>query len=183
MLKLVVLSLLLERGLAFVFEHDWFRHFLEKKPTIGPGGVITRESRALGLKATIALAAAYAICRQNDFDVVAAIFDAPHSTPLGIWSTALVAAGGSAGAMKLFQGFLGLNKDARDAMIEARKAEGDAAKLIARANAERAIAEADAAKAIAATAQATQVDAEKRLTDAQGTATTGGSMPRLVQTI
>src|SRR5262245_16250104 len=147
LLKLVVLAMMLERGLAVIFEHEWFTRVFMREITASDG-TKTRESKIPGLKGIIALAAAVALCWTYNFDVLATIFGATPG-PIGVWATSFVAAGGSAGAIKLFQGFLGLNKDARDGMIEARKAEADAAKLIAQANAERAKAEADAAKAIA----------------------------------
>ena len=145
LLKLVVFAMMLERGLAVIFEHDWFTRLFTRE-ILAPDGTKTRESKIPGLKGIIALAAAVALCWTYNFDVLATIFGATPG-PVGVWATSFVAAGGSAGAIKLFQGFLGLNKDARDGMIEARKAEADAAKLIALANAERAKAEAVAAKA------------------------------------
>jgi hypothetical protein len=145
LLRLVVLSLLLERGLAFVFEHEWYVRWLTKEKTAS-NGESSRQSLFPGLKGLLALAAAMSICWRYNFDVIEALFCTQQqcraqSTPMGLIATGLIAAGGSAGAIKLFQGVMGLGKEARDHTLEARKLEAEALKAIAIANAERAKAE------------------------------------------
>ena len=49
------------------------------------------------------------------------------ATPEGTFVTAIVVAGGSAGAMVLFQGVLNFSKDARKAMVAAKQADAQAA--------------------------------------------------------
>lgn len=85
------------------------------------------------------------ICARFDFDVLQSVFRAAAPTTAGIFVTGLAAAGGSAGAMGIFQGLLGLNKESRDAQVATRKAAAEAAK----AQAEAAKAEAEARKAAA----------------------------------
>ena len=125
--RLVVLSMVLERGLAVIFEHDWFRLLCSKRVAdpLDPLRTVWR-SRVPGLQGTVALVAALAVCHFYGFDVLAAIFGKdPDGT--GITLTGLVAAGGSAGAITLFQGFLGMSREAREAAMAARRSEGDAA--------------------------------------------------------
>lgn len=121
--RLVTLAFILERGLAFIFEHDWFRRLTAKKvpDPMNPRCHIW-ESRWLGVRETITLAAAVAVCHKNQFDLLAAVFTKP-ADGLGMTLTGFVAAGGSAGAIALFQGFLGMSRDAREAAIAARRTE------------------------------------------------------------
>lgn len=121
--RLVILAFILERGLAFIFEHDWFRRLTAKKvpDPVDPRRQIW-ESRWPGMRETITLAVAVAICHENKFDLLAAVFTKP-ADGLGMTLTGFVAAGGSAGAIALFQGFLGMSRDAREAAIAARRTE------------------------------------------------------------
>jgi hypothetical protein len=140
--KLVVLSMILERALAFVFEHEWFIALTTKEVgNPANSGEKKRESKIPGLKGTLALAAALGICYGYSFDVLATLFGQQQATLVGMLLTGLVAAGGSAGAIAIFQGYLGLSKDARDAKIAARKAEAEAAVTEAKAKKEKAEAE------------------------------------------
>ena len=59
---------------------------------------------------------------------------------MGMLMTGFVIAGGSAGAIALFQGYLKLGKESRDAIIEAARAKAESDKQIA----ELAVAEAQA---------------------------------------
>jgi thermitase len=156
LLKLVVLSILLERGLAFVFEFEWFERLIH---TPGPGAPETRR-RFRGLKAIVALAAALSICSAFQFDVLSAIFSSASASIMGIVMTAFIAAGGSNGAIAVFQGFLGFSKEARDHQIEARRIEAETAKQVAIANAERARAEAELTRI---TAQVALNEVERRV--------------------
>jgi mannitol-specific phosphotransferase system IIBC component len=107
------------------------------------------------LKGVIALAIALGLCFAYQFDILAVLFAQPKRD-LGIVVTGLVVAGGSAGAIAIFQGFLNMSKETRDAMIAARKANAEAAKQKAEATVMRAQTEAAQAQVekIAAQAQA-----------------------------
>ena len=113
------------------------------------------------------MGAAAPICFHYQFDVIATIFGAAKPDAIGMFITALVAAGGSAGAISLFQGFLNISKESKDAMIKANNAQADSAKQDAEArtalckiNLDREKAEADSATAIAkANQQRTEAEA------------------------
>lgn len=161
--KLVLLSIIIERGLAFIFEHDWFVRFLTREiqdPNEATKKV--RESRLPGLKGLIALLSAIGLCFTYDFDMLSAIFNQP-ADPIGKVITAIVTAGGSAGAIAVFQGFLNINKDSRDALIAARKAEAEAAKQIAESSAAEAKAKKEKAEAEKAEAEARRKIAEAQV--------------------
>ena len=51
----------------------------------------------------------------------------------GVILTSLIVAGGSAGAILIFQGYLNLSKQGRDAVVEAKKAAAEADKAEAEA--------------------------------------------------
>jgi len=140
--KLVVLSMMLERGLAFIFEHDWFVGATTKE-VVDPtdANKKKRESYIPGLRGFLALAAALSLCFGYNFDVLSVIFGRTEGTWIGIVVTAFVAAGGSAGALTIFQGFLNISKESREGMMAARKAEMDAALAEAKAKKEKAEAE------------------------------------------
>ena len=93
------------------------------------------------VKAVLTYAAALLLCMLFDFDIFTAIFPSAPSkhTSLVLWLTAAVVAGGSAGAIKLFQDVLGLSKTARDASRDAREAEAQA--RLSKAQADKAIAD------------------------------------------
>ena len=57
--------------------------------------------------------------------------------PTGVVLTSLIVSGGSAGAILIFQGYLNLSKQGRDAAVEARKSnmEADKAAAVARTQA------------------------------------------------
>ena len=127
LLLLVVLAMLLERALAVVFEYHWFRRLSETVP---------------GLKAPLALLASWAVCGHTGFDILVSLFAPPVGpaapTALGIVVTSAVVAGGSAGAMTLFQGVMGFGRDARLGMIELNRVRTEALVAEARARKERA---------------------------------------------
>ena len=113
LVMLVILSLILERALAVVFEWGGWREWLAKKK----------------LRAPIALGVAYAICLWADFDILSVLFakDKGYSEDysLGPLITAAVIAGGSKGAILLFQGVLGFGRDAVKARVEAKSKSED----------------------------------------------------------
>ena len=107
---LVILSMLLERALSVVFEWGGWRDWIRTKR----------------LRAPIALAASYWMCVWGQFDVLATISTNVEGYQgyfsFGTILTATVVAGGSKGAILLFQGVLGFGRDAVNARINARPA-------------------------------------------------------------
>lgn len=133
LIQLVLLSMFIERCLAFFF--DWKR--------------IAAKLDGKDVKPLIALVMSVGFCFAYDFNVIGALFPKVTITPgsgkyyLSIGLTGLVVAGGSAGAIKLFQDVLGFNRQSRDAIREAKLAEAEAKK----AEAAQRSAEAEARKA------------------------------------
>lgn len=98
-LLLVVASFILERALALVFEQDFFR-------------ALNKNNRIGWMKEFIAFGVSYSVCRIYNFDCLSRLFceSAPLNqvTDFGEILTAMVIAGGSKGAMKLMQDYLGI---------------------------------------------------------------------------
>lgn len=153
LLKLAILAMLLERGLAFIFEHDWYQRYLTT-PSANPEYRAERNSRFPGLKGMLAFGASALVCWSYNIDIFGELFSRGTPSTLGRLLTSMVVAGGSAGAIKIFQGVLGLHKDARDASVAAKIAEADAAKVVAQARVEVARAQIEEAKAIIARSSA-----------------------------
>jgi hypothetical protein len=143
--QLVILSLMLERGLSFVFEIRLAppRGFSPGKRTKADEKTYPMIAEVLGagLKALITYVVSAGLCFAFGFDVFKFIFtDGKTLGPvLDIFLTAAVVAGGSAGAIKLFQDVLGLSKTARDAAREAKEEEAKA--RLAKAASDRAASE------------------------------------------
>ncbi len=127
--KLVVLAMLLERALVLIFDYRWYKAKL--------GG--------FGLKVPISLLTSWFICYFYKFDVLSALFEPNKATGMGVFLTAAIVAGGSAGAITLFQGLFKFSKEAQDSLKEAQKAEAEARKK--EAEAQKAEAEARIKKA------------------------------------
>ncbi len=98
--QVVILAMVLERGLYFVFD---YRHLRDRLP-------------GWGLKAPITLGVAWSICWQHNFDVIARIVDPGGETAIGVFITATIVSGGSAAAMRLFHDVLKLTRAARQQM-------------------------------------------------------------------
>jgi hypothetical protein len=136
--KLVIIATLLERGLAFIFEYEWFVR-LTTKEVEDPADKTKkiRVNRLPGLKGLIAFLGSYLICNTYNFDVLFVIFNpgiqSASPDQLGIVLTSLIVAGGSAGAILIFQGYLNLSKQGRDSVIDAKKAFAEADKAAAEA--------------------------------------------------
>jgi F0F1-type ATP synthase epsilon subunit len=159
--RLVVLSIILERGLAFIFEHDWFtRAFYRDDPDPQNPGATVRVSRMPGLKGLIALGAAIAICTVYNFNIVGSLFNQTQPHRIGTIMTAVVLAGGSAGAIAVFQGFLNMSKETRDARIAAQQAEANRSRDVAETAAKEALAHKAQAEAQLAEAEARRKSAE-----------------------
>jgi hypothetical protein len=105
---IVVLAMALERALSVPFEWSVWSKWLEDKK----------------LRAPIAFVVAWVICVQMQFDLLPILTKADKAWQgtfaIGTFITAGVIAGGSKGAILLFQGLLGFGKQAVDARIERR---------------------------------------------------------------
>jgi hypothetical protein len=101
----VVLSMLLERALSMPFEWGAWNKWLEDKK----------------LRAPIALVVAWLICWQMKFDLLPILANGKEAWSgtfsIGTFLTASVVAGGSKGAILLFQGILGFGKEAVEAKV------------------------------------------------------------------
>jgi hypothetical protein len=110
----VVLSMVLERALSVPFEWGIWKDWLETNK----------------LRAPISLVVAWVICQHMQFDLLQYLTRADKTWvgafSIGTLLTAAVIAGGSKGAILLFQGILGFGKEAVEARI-ARKADDAAA--------------------------------------------------------
>jgi len=127
--KLIVLAMLLERALVLLFDYRWFREKLSN----------------FGFKSPIAFVVSWSVCGLYQFDVLGSLFEGNKVSPMGIFITAAIVAGGSAGAITLFQGVLKFSKEAQDKMKDVERARKDAE--LADAKARKAEAEAREKKA------------------------------------
>lgn len=138
--KLVVLAMLLERALVLLFDYRWYKEKLD----------------GYGFKVPISFLTSWAICGYYGFDVLSALFEPDKPTAMGMFLTAAIVAGGSAGAITLFQGVFKFSKEAQDNLKAAQKAEAEARKQEAEAKKS----EAEARKK---EAEAQKAEAEKRI--------------------
>ncbi len=115
--KLVVLAMLLERALVLIFDYRWYKEKLD----------------GFGLKVPISFLTSWVVCNYYKFDVLSTLFEPSKPTNMGIFLTAAIAAGGSAGAITLFQGVFKFSKEAQDSLKAAQKAEAEARKMKAEA--------------------------------------------------
>ncbi len=93
---LVVLSFLVERALAVIFESRAFVERVDKK----------------GIKEIVAVIVSYAVVQGVDFDVFAIIFHLDHPSKWGLFMTAAIVAGGSKASIKLFHDILDIKGQA-----------------------------------------------------------------------
>lgn len=98
---LVVLSFVVERVLALIFEHRLYVKILDEK----------------GLKEPIAFVVALVVCVNWDFDVVSVLLTAESTSLIGQIITAGVIAGGSKASVKLFHDVMNV----RSAALTAKK--------------------------------------------------------------
>ena len=94
---IVVLSLIVERGLSWIFESAWYINRFQKSE----------------FKELIAFLVAAVICIVWHFDAVSMIVLAEHTNWFGCLVTAGVIAGGSKGSIQLFREFLGFKSSTR----------------------------------------------------------------------
>ena len=91
-----VLAFMIERALAILFEHRlWIR--------------MEERLHLKGMKELVAIALAYNLSAWASFDAPALMFH-KESGRYSMLITALVIAGGSKGAVKLMQGYMGIRK-------------------------------------------------------------------------
>ena len=100
---LVVLSFLVERALALMFESWFWTHKMQNR----------------GLKEPIAFLVALLICWIWHFDVISILLTNDHTTVIGYFVTAGVIAGGSKASVKLFHDIMNVKslptREAEDA--------------------------------------------------------------------
>ena len=100
MAAVVVLSFVVERALALIFEHRWY---------------VARFNET-GLKAPIAFVVSLFICIEWKFDLVSVLLKSDAVGLVGMVITAGVIAGGSKASIKLFRDLMDVQSDAaRDA--------------------------------------------------------------------
>lgn len=162
--KIVVLAMLLERALAFVFEFDWVARILTPAKTFTDRADTspTTPSRAPGLKALIAFGLSWFVCHRFQVDAFGPLFNA-ETTTSSIFLTALIVAGGSSAAIALFQGVLGFGKLARDASVKAKEVDAEAQMRNAMAANMEADARMKQASVAASQARTLQEDEQRRL--------------------
>lgn len=153
MIILVILSMIIERALAIVFDMEKLQPAIKK----------------FDLKPIVAIVVSVLVCGVMGFNLPQVLVSTcgAECTPdgfkdgawkgLGIVLTGFVVAGGSAGAVKLFQDILGFRRSTRDAAKQLADSEREAAK----AEAEARLAKAEAEKKMAETQKlmATEVGA------------------------
>lgn len=105
----VVFAMILERAAVVLFEWSLWTRLREKLPV-------------LGLNTPIAYIIALGICSHTEFDALLQVFPSNGQTwdgPFSIGSlvTAGVIAGGSKGAIRLFQGVLGFGRESVEARL------------------------------------------------------------------
>jgi hypothetical protein len=127
---LVTISVILERALAFLFEHKWFVLLFPDQSSRAKKEQDGR--RYIAAKENIALIVSFSIAFTYKFDILQILFRNPSWSWLGIILTAFILAGGSAGAIAIFQGYLRMGKEVRDANIEALKSEAEAREIRAK---------------------------------------------------
>jgi hypothetical protein len=111
---LVVLSMIVERALAQLFDSQWFLAI-----------ELDRSDRGLGsFKPLIAFVLSAAVCWLWHFDLVTMLLGNDVDTVLGALLTGGVVAGGSKGAMKLFEDVLGWKSRAAREMEKFRSGAG-----------------------------------------------------------
>jgi hypothetical protein len=104
----VVMAFLIERALSLLFGNEhYIRHFKDKH-----------------VKELIAFAVSVFVCWYWDFDALSMIFLKDQTALLGFVITGGVVAGGSKGAMKLFQDVMGFKTDAQKRLESAAEGAG-----------------------------------------------------------
>lgn len=97
LMVVVILSFLIERALALLFESRWFLNFELRRNRQGQKGMY---------KPLIAVLVAALVCYVWQFDAVSIIFHREQMTIIGAILTGAVIAGGSKASIKLFHDVL-----------------------------------------------------------------------------
>ena len=92
----MVLSFVVERALAIVFENHWYITYLGKSE----------------LKELIAFAVSFLICRHWQFDIVSIVLLSDTTSVLGEVVTAALISGGSKASLKFFHDVIGVRSSA-----------------------------------------------------------------------
>ena len=103
---IVILSMLVERALAPIFEWKKFLDF---------------QKRTGGVKEPIALVLSITLVWWYGFDALAILFSHEETNWIGYFITGAIVAGGSKGSIALFRGWLGWKSDARKEYEEIKK--------------------------------------------------------------
>ncbi|UUX49224.1 hypothetical protein NUH88_17695 [Nisaea acidiphila] len=109
---LIVVSVMIERALTFLFDARPIRDF------------VTGKGRLRAVKPWIALLTSVAIVFHYEVDLLKTMFEAPGAgaTLAGMALTSLMVAGASAGMITLFHDVFGWSKDSREASRRRREA-------------------------------------------------------------
>ena len=108
---IVLLSILIERALAIVFEWRPILRKIDEKGVKGPTAFIT----------------ALVVVGTYKFDALAIIFSEENQSYFGYIITAAIIAGGSKGSMKLFREWMGFKSNALVELEEEKKKEKETA--------------------------------------------------------
>ena len=128
---IIVLSFLVERTCALLFESRWWISRFEdarvgEPPGSGKNSQSSKSQKALAgrrypIKEFFALVIAFAVCKSWDFDAVSIIMLSEHTKLVGIIITAAVIAGGSKASISLFHDLLKVQSSAAKKLGELKK--------------------------------------------------------------
>ncbi|MBK8228427.1 MAG: hypothetical protein IPK70_14795 [Flavobacteriales bacterium] len=130
LLAILLLALLIERALALLFESRAFiervAYTVKHEGGADQGTITDAQPRNRGIKELIALGVSFYVCWWWDFDALSILLPVSHSkmTLMGMLITAMIIAGGSKGAAKLFSDWMGIKSTAQkeiDAIREASR--------------------------------------------------------------
>jgi hypothetical protein len=134
LLTLLIFAMLIERALALVFENRFviekLLYVVERAPgsdptegkadsslnaPIGSRNVVSVRSKNRSLKEIVTMIVAFAVCYHWDFDVFSILMPVSHKamTVFGIFLTAMIVAGGSKAAVKLFKDWMDIKSSAQ----------------------------------------------------------------------
>lgn len=143
--RVVLLAFVVERALAVVFDMERVEPALKSRDLKPPIAIGVSILLCFGLEVNlISVMAAKTAATAGGPEAIAGgtpLLASSHMIWMGKLLTGLVVAGGSAGAVKLFQDVLGLRRSLRDENKAAEATEREAKSLEARARAEKARAE------------------------------------------
>lgn len=153
MIKVVVLAILIERMLAWFYGIEGVSRYVFRTPFVPAGESVTSGADAdryrvprRTFKSLIPFVLAVVVCWLTNLNLLIALFPADEYAAnqpfkmFGVLVTAVVVAGGSEGAISVFQVFMGWNKKARDLRQDATREEAEARIAIAKAEKEEALA-------------------------------------------